>query len=213
MKEQVLVKRISITKSGEIQYFQIRVPRDAERIIGIEVGLSRTQKGFSEYIGRGDQQRGPITQDPAPVKGEAIQTKSLISPAPIPKPVPIPVPLPRSNGFPLRFTRGSLIGELKLQSQEKANVFFSSDVFERDQNVGYAYYAASRVFNPNVYTHEFKRYEERVIVNGITTLLEGCFIDRIGARFKTNLSYQVNVYVWYETKDLITEDHDNRLCS
>jgi hypothetical protein len=212
MKEQVLVKRISITKNGEIQYFQIRVPRDAERIIGIEVGLSRTQKGFSEYIGRGDQQREPINQNPAPVK-EDIVKKSLISPVPIPKPVPIPVPLPRSNGFPLRFTRGCLIGELKLQSQEKANVFFFSDVFERDQNLGYAYYAASRVFNPNVYTHEFKRYEERVIVNGITTLLEGFFIDRIGARFKTNLSYQVNVYIWYETKDLITEDNDDRLCS
>jgi hypothetical protein len=198
MKERVIIKPISITKKGEIQFFQIRIPRDAERIIGIETGLSRTGKGFSEYVRRGEIYAAAAL---APVAAQVVAIK-----------VPVPVPAPRNTGFPVRFQRDSLIGELKLQSLEKANVFFSEDVYESDRNIGFADFSATRFFEPSPWTHEFKRFEETVVVNGITTLVGGYFKDRIGEQFKTNLSYQVNVYVWYEVNEERKEKDDNRLC-
>jgi hypothetical protein len=196
MKERVIVKRVVITKRGEIQYFQIRLPRNAERIIGIETSISRTGKGFSEYV----HSRGYAATPVAAVAAPAIKV-----------PVPVPVPLPKPGGSPavLRFQRNALIGELKLQSLERANVFYSSEVFESDRNVGFGDFSVSRFFPVNPWSHEILREPEPVEVDGITTLIGGVFTDAIGAQFKTNLSYQANVFVWYEIKD---EDNDDRLC-
>ena len=197
MKERVIIKRVRITKKGELQYFQIRLPRDAEHIIGIETGLSRTGKGFSEFVRDGGYRAAPAQAVAAAVP--AIK-------------VPVPVPAPVNRGFPIRFRRDALIGELKLQSLEKANVFFSEDVFESDQNIGFADYSATRFLSPSAWTHELHRFEEKVVVDGVTTLIGGYFRDRIGERFKTNLSYQVNVYAWYEIKEGKEEKDDDRLC-
>ena len=199
MKERVIIKQVSITNKGEIQYFQIRLPRDAEHIIGIETGLSRTGKGFSEYVRGGAYRAAPV------------QAVAAAAPAPAIK-VPVPVPAPQQRGFPVRFRRDALIGELKLQSLEKANVFFSEDAYESDQNIGFADYSATRFLTPSAWSHEMKRFEEKVVVNGVTTLIGGYFRDRIGEQFKTNLSYQVNVYVWYEIKERKEEEDDDRLC-
>jgi len=38
MKEQVIVTEIRITKAGQSKHFQVRLPKNAKRIIGIEVG-------------------------------------------------------------------------------------------------------------------------------------------------------------------------------
>ena len=38
MKEEVIVKSLRINRIGESQYFQITVPRDVKRIIGLEYG-------------------------------------------------------------------------------------------------------------------------------------------------------------------------------
>jgi hypothetical protein len=197
MKERVIIKQVSITKRGETQYFQIRLPRDAAHIIGIETGICRTGKGFSEYVHSRAYAAAPVA--------------AVAAAAPASK-VPVPVPGPQAGHFPVGFRRNILIGELKLQSQEKANVFFSEDVFESDQNIGFADYSATRFFSPSQWTHEFKRFEEKVVVNGVTTLIGGYFKDRIGERFKTNLSYTVNVYVWYEVNEEKETKDDDRLC-
>jgi hypothetical protein len=207
MKERVVIKPVSVTKRGEIQYFQIRLPRDAKNIIGVETGICRTGKGFSEYV------RSRV-YGPAPVPAPALAAAAPVASYK----VPVPVPAPRGSLFQstLAFRRDILIGELKLQSLEKANVFFSDDVYERDQNMGFADFSTSGFMIPSPFTHEFNRFEEKVIVDGVTTLIGGYFKDRIGERFKTNLSYSVNVYVWYEIEEEKTEkeeQHDNRLCS
>jgi hypothetical protein len=36
VREKVVVAELHITKKGEIKHFQIKLPRDAVRIIGIE---------------------------------------------------------------------------------------------------------------------------------------------------------------------------------
>lgn len=46
IKEQVIVTQVRITKAGQVKHFQVRLPKNAKRIIGIEVGgrLIRTPK-------------------------------------------------------------------------------------------------------------------------------------------------------------------------
>lgn len=46
MKEQVLITHLRITKAGQVKHFQVKLPKNAKRIIGIEIGgrLIRTPK-------------------------------------------------------------------------------------------------------------------------------------------------------------------------
>lgn len=39
MKEEVIIQPISITKKKELIFFQVKLPRDTDKIIGIETGL------------------------------------------------------------------------------------------------------------------------------------------------------------------------------
>lgn len=46
MKEQVIITQLRITKAGQVKHFQVKLPKNAKRIIGIEVGgrLIKTPK-------------------------------------------------------------------------------------------------------------------------------------------------------------------------
>lgn len=37
MKEEVIVTKLTINKAGQIKHFQVKLPKNAKRIIGIEV--------------------------------------------------------------------------------------------------------------------------------------------------------------------------------
>jgi hypothetical protein len=39
VKEKVVVAQLRITKKGEIKHFQLKLPRDTVRIIGIETAV------------------------------------------------------------------------------------------------------------------------------------------------------------------------------
>jgi hypothetical protein len=39
VREKVVVATLRITKKGEIKYFQLKLPRDTKRIIGIETSV------------------------------------------------------------------------------------------------------------------------------------------------------------------------------
>lgn len=44
IREQVIVTKIKITKRGQSHHFQVRLPKDAKRIIGIETGYRLIKK-------------------------------------------------------------------------------------------------------------------------------------------------------------------------
>ncbi len=39
IKEKVIIKELSISKRGECQFFEMKIPRDAQRIIGFETSV------------------------------------------------------------------------------------------------------------------------------------------------------------------------------
>lgn len=44
MSEQVIITQIKITKSGQIKHFQVKLPKDTKRIIGIETSYRLIKK-------------------------------------------------------------------------------------------------------------------------------------------------------------------------
>lgn len=102
----------------------------------------------------------------------------------------------RNTGW-LTYKRNTFIGELKLQSCEEANIFYSTDI-QMDQNLGFGDFSQHPKWQANVFSHQSKTEEDTVVVNGDTTIVQGIYKDHIGEQNKTDLQYIVNVYVWVE---------------
>jgi hypothetical protein len=154
MREKVVITALVINKVGQVKHFQIKLPKTAKRIIGIELG------------------------------GRLItNTKDLI--------------VPRPNDSHTAFKRNTLLGELKLQSCENANVFYAGHL-QSDNNIGYGDFSENQFWKAKPFTHQTMTFEETVIVNAESTIVQGVYKDRIGEQYETDVNYLVNVYLWYE---------------
>lgn len=184
IREQVVITSIRITKAGQIKHFQIKLPKNTTRIIGVELGgrwLVRTKDGTVVYPKEATEQPvyEPVETAPAKVVLEVRAAEEW-----------------RSN----LFKRSPLIGELKLQSCEEANIFYAADI-RADANIAYGDFSQSAYWRPNVFTHQTQTFEERVIVDGDSTIIQGVYKDRFGAQNKEIPNYLVNVYVWTERQE------------
>jgi hypothetical protein len=90
-----------------------------------------------------------------------------------------------------------IVAELKLQSCERANIFYATDVIA-DTNIPQGDYSLQGAWQGNEFTHRTKAEEEEIEVNADTTILQGVLKDMIGTGFNLNFDYVVNVYVWVE---------------
>jgi len=105
-------------------------------------------------------------------------------------------PGPDDGGHtPTFFKRNQLIGELKLQSCEEANWFYSADVLANDVNLGLADFSKAG-FPVNDFSHGNKRTEEIVKIDAESTIIQGWYLDALGKSVNADLKYEVNVYVW-----------------
>lgn len=154
MREKVVITALVINKVGHVKHFQIKLPKTAKRIIGIELG-------------------GRLITD----------TKNLTA--------------PRPTENPTAFKRNTLLGELKLQSCENANVFYAGHL-QSDNNIGYGDFSENQFWKVKPFTHQTMTFEETVIVNAESTIIQGVYKDRIGEQYETDVNYVVNVYLWYE---------------
>ena len=167
--ESVIITSFIIERQAQIKLFQVKIPREAKNIIGVEMGF-----------------RWLAGTIPPPV------------PVPGPPPGPVSWPPPTAVGsMPVIIRRNQIVGELKLQSYEKANVFYTGDLVV-NQNIDNRDFTSGK-FAPKVYTHQLASQEDQVIVNGDATLIQGAFRDK----FLTALGvfqYKVFVYIWVEAK-------------
>ena len=184
LTEKVIISRIHITKAGQVKYFQIRLPKDTICIIGIETGgrlLSATKKPES-----GGSTGGASGIGGAGSGADTIGRGSIFS--------LLGMSTAKGKGG-LPFYRNTLIGELKLQSCEKANIFYSGHVLT-DENIGARDYSQRLKWKAKAYTHECKSEEDLVIVKGDSTLIQGFYKDRLGEMRKEDTSYILQVYIW-----------------
>ncbi|MBA3673353.1 MAG: hypothetical protein H0W75_00080 [Chitinophagaceae bacterium] len=98
------------------------------------------------------------------------------------------------------FKRNQLVGELKLQSSEESNWFYSTDVFVADANLSYGDFSNAG-FKVNDYTHGNKRTEEIVKVDAESTIIQGWYLDALGKSQKADINYEVTIYVWINVEE------------
>lgn len=98
------------------------------------------------------------------------------------------------------FKRNKLIGELKLQSCEQANIFYATHI-QSDENIGAGDFSQNRNWRASLFSHQTKTEEDIVIVDGDSTIIQGIYKDRLGEQSKADYEYVVNVYLWIEIEE------------
>lgn len=172
MQEQVVIIPITISKAGQIKHFQIKLPKTAKRIIGVELGgRLLTETKVKEVTLHSNNEIS--------VKGIEMIGSAIIE-------------------RPTAFKRNTFIGELKLQSCEEANIFYAGHL-QTDNNLGYGDFSQNRFWKINPFTHQAMAFEETVIVDAESTIIQGVYKDRIGEQHETDVNYLVNVYLWYQS--------------
>lgn len=172
--ESVTVHTIPISKKGEWNYFQVRLPKDAKKIIGVETGLH--------------------------IKDE--------------------LPFEVAGGVGKRFgiERNNLMGELKLQSLDTANIFYAKDIVEEDRNMGsdnikiidntglgerrIAFMREAPppdLWQPMFpWTHGNKLEEDGLLMLH-NPVIAGIYKDVIGKQYNTDINYKVMLYIWHDS--------------
>lgn len=166
MKQQVVISRIKITRAGQVVFFQLRLPKDTAHIIGIQTGIIISRQAFY-YDGYWE---------------EWVQ---FVEPC-------------EDVIYPFRWTsfqRNELFGELKLQSAEEANIFYATHIHS-DENLGMGDYSSTCQFPATVFTHQNKKEEDSVKVDGESTIVQGFYKDIIGEYSEWHYEYWVSIYVW-----------------
>jgi hypothetical protein len=153
---RVIVTKFLVGNASRIKLFQVKIPREAKSVAGVEMGMSW-------LVGA--------------LPAEAAELPSLLVPQTV-----------RRNVY---------LGELKLQSYEKANIFYTGDlVLNRNSKLAEL---GNRFFAAKNYTHQYKEENDPIDVNGTTTILQGVYKDKLN--LPTVYRYQVKVYLWLELKD------------
>lgn len=177
MKEGVIITKINIKRQGERKHFQIKLPNDTKFIIGVEYGGRLISKSDVVKFAAAPIAAPPIESPALETAHTAIDTEMVAE---------------RSRGL---FKRNQLVGELKLQSSEESNWFYSTDVFVADANLSYGDFSNAG-FKVNDYTHGNKRTEEIVKVDAESTIIQGWYLDALGKSQKADINYEVTIYVW-----------------
>lgn len=156
-REGVIITTFLIEKQKQVKLFQVKIPREAEKIIGVEMSFLWLEG------------------------------------------VPPLVPSSTIWQLPMTVNRNILLGELKLQSYEKANVFYAGELAV-NQNLDFADFT-SQSFIPKIYSHQYQLNEDPVMVSGSTTILQGVYRDKLSEYQATRYRYIVKVYIWVAAKE------------
>jgi len=174
MRARVIVKEITIRKQGEVQFFQIRLPKNAVRIIGVDSDIILISP-------LEPQVDGSVRRD----KGNGLPTSVEVNRTPF-----------------LRGTTKSnpTIGKLKLQSLDRHNIFFEtwlSFIYLNSSMPDMRY----GLFPKSPYSLNRNSYPKPVNVPVNSMAINGLFTDSIGARKQSDMIYKVKVFLWIETNE------------
>ena len=177
IREQVLIQTINIIKRNQQVFFQIKLPRDTHKIIGVETGL---------YI----LEAYPYLFTPSQDDMGLIRSNIMMGTLQL-----------QANGNTAIFYSKEIFerdintgrGELKefvSQGQGGAPLAFLLINVPPDGN-GFDFF--------NSWTHGSKREEDPVNVCNCS-VINGWFKDAAAAIINTDIHYQVMLYIWIERK-------------
>ena len=176
MKEEVIIQSIGITKKNEQQFFQVKLPRDTNKIIGIETGLYILAAPLYSFV-------------PSEDNSGFIRRNNMMGVLQL-----------QTNGKPdifyskEIFERDLNIGEAEIkiipdQPKQEEKVAFLRE--EPPDGNSFDFFTC--------WTHGSKREEDPLNICGCT-LINGQFKDAIGEYFGRDISYKVILYIWIERK-------------
>jgi hypothetical protein len=178
MREEAIIQPIRITKKKERQFFQVKLPRDTHKIIGIETGLyvESILPAFVLYI-QGD--------------ANMIRQNRLMGTLQL-----------QASGKPNLFYSkeifekdiNSSVGEMKVVPPDIRRLIEplrkKGDDIPGDGN---------NFSDFTIWSHGTKREEDPVNVCGCH-IINGQLKDLVGGYYNTDIQYRVMLYIWIERK-------------
>ena len=176
MIQDVIVQKLHISKMGEQHYFQINVPRLAEKIVGVELGAFFQ----SIVLRRPEEEHHFLRIKRNPLVGE--------------------INLQTSNQ-PNFFYAAELVQQdknigaddlLKYNEQWRQR--------GRSQEPPYNPVSPDPFWKSEQSTHGGRKELDEILIDEQRTIY-GCYKDLIGVRDSINYSYTVLLYVWYQINE------------
>ena len=177
--EKVIITDLYIQNSGAVRLFQVKIPHNAICIKGVNVTVTM---GLP-----------PILLNPMPKK-----TRTIPMPPEFLAINATDETLPAGSPAWIGFIPSIFLGNLRMQSYGKANIFISEDVYLQDFNIGQGDFSSSSQFPPNDWSNKvkFERIEE--VEDAEVTVLKGIYRDMQAPVARPIYAYSVGVYIWYE---------------
>ena len=180
MKEEVIIQSIGITKKKEQLFFQVKLPRDTDKIIGIETGLY-VESVLPDFL--------PYTQGDV----NMIRRNRLIGTIQL-----------QASGKPNLFYAKEIfdkdiniaVNELKIVSEGVFNELLVAPLRLKGEDVPND---GNNFSDFNIWSQGSKREEDPVNICGCQ-LINGQFKDAVGAYYNANIQYKVILYIWIERK-------------
>jgi hypothetical protein len=197
MKEKVAITKLSITQTGQIILFEVKIPRDAIRIKGVCTTVTMITPVVVPPV------IPPVTP-PIPPVPPAIPPVPPVTPPVIPPVSPL-IPVISNPNLPVTspqwigFLVSTFLGDLRLQSYGKANIFIAENVYLQDANIGQGDFTIISQFIPTDWSHQVKHKRTEAWEDSSVNVLKGIYRDRQnGVIAGDGLAYTVGVYLWYE---------------
>lgn len=180
MREEVIIQPIRITRKKEQQFFQVKLPRDVHKIIGIETGLYAESdlpafvpfiQGNANFI-RQNRLMGSL-QLQAAGKPNLFYAKDIFE-----KDINLGV-------GEMKVVPPDVIVRRLIEPQPR-----KGDDVPNDGN---------NFSDFTIWTHGTKREEDPVNVCGCQ-LINGQFKDAVGEYYNIDIQYRVMLYIWIERK-------------
>ncbi len=208
IKRRIISTKISISRQGEIKFFQVKIPFDAITLIGIETAARLRNFGAVPSIASTPNGLPLGAIDSLNRNGATTQGVSITNSTPDATPIfsagsPSPITGPGGNtnpnpsGVPFDGIRSAFVGELKLQSCDDSNVFYATDIYDRSVNEVLDIALRSSIAEP-VWQYGYERRLEKICVSGNATVLSGIYKDKLGASLNRDIHYDVFLYIWYK---------------
>ena len=180
-RARLIVKEIEIIKQGEVNFFQVRLPKNAVRIIGVDTDvlmISALESPTETPVSGGSGGAGGVRPDGTIGHDEVSKTPFL----------------------KWNTKTNPTVGKLKLQNMDRSNIFFEawvSFIFLNGSMPDLSY----GLFPKSPYSTNVNTKPKQVIVSCTNTLINGMFSDAIGVRLNKHMNYKVKVFVWIETSE------------
>ena len=176
MIQDVIVQRLHISKQGERHYFQINLPRQAEKIVGIELGSF-----FNAPVFFNDKSRSSN-------HWLSVKRNKLLG--------DVQLQMPHQPNF---FFASEVVQEDRnigitdfIKTGKSVEVAIGTLRIEPP--------AIRNYWKSQQFTHGGRKELDEILTDN-ETVIYGCFKDVIGKTEKKNINYTVQLYLWFQKKD------------